>query len=122
MKPLPGRFGRLRSLPAFASACLFLVAAVSAPADNLDDFVAAQMRSHHLVGLSLAVINEGKTVKARGCGFTDKSGKMPITASTLFQAGSVSKPIAALAAVRLVEQGRLSLDADVNDQWRTWKV
>jgi len=45
-----------------------------------------------------------------------------VTTSTLFQAGSVSKSVAALGALRLVEHNRLSLDADVNTKLQTWKV
>ncbi len=45
-----------------------------------------------------------------------------MNAETLFQAGSISKPLAAMAALRLVQQGRLSLDADVNQTLISWKV
>jgi CubicO group peptidase (beta-lactamase class C family) len=110
------------TVPLFASACLWLSASLSAQADNVDDFAEAQMRDHGIVGLSLAIIDDGKIIKARGYGFTDKSGKTPITTSTLFQAGSVSKSVAALGALRLVEQGQIALDEDVNARLRTWKV
>ncbi len=84
--------------------------------------VAAQIQEHEIPGLSLAIIQDGKIIKAQGYGFTDKSGKTPVTTSTLFQAGSVSKSVAALGALRLVEHNRLSLDADVNTKLQTWKV
>src|SRR6185436_9257568 len=42
--------------------------------------------------------------------------------TTLFQAGSISKPVAAVAALRLVDAGRIDLDADVNDYLVSWKV
>ena len=45
-----------------------------------------------------------------------------MTAETLFQAGSISKPVAALAALRLVQEGKLNLDENVNDRLREWKV
>jgi len=45
-----------------------------------------------------------------------------VTSDTLFQAASISKPVSALAALRLVEEGKLSLDENVNDKLRTWKV
>jgi CubicO group peptidase (beta-lactamase class C family) len=110
-------------LAAFCSgACFFFAATPSARADTVDDVVAAQMQEQHIVGLSVAIIDEGSIVKAQGYGFTDKSGQTPITTSTLFQAGSISKSVAALGALRLVEQGRLSLDEDVNAKLRTWKV
>jgi CubicO group peptidase (beta-lactamase class C family) len=45
-----------------------------------------------------------------------------VTVSTLFQAASISKPVTALAALRLVEDGVLELDGDVNQRLRAWKV
>ena len=48
--------------------------------------------------------------------------KRPVTTETLFQAASISKPVAAMVAMRLVEMGRLSLDEDVNVKLRSWKV
>jgi CubicO group peptidase (beta-lactamase class C family) len=122
MKHKVKRFDISWTVSFFASACLLWSASLSAQADNVDDFVAAQMRDHGIVGLSLAIIDDGKIIKARGYGFTDKSGKTPITTSTLFQAGSVSKSVAALGALRLVEQGQLALDEDVNAKLQTWKV
>ncbi|QJW89450.1 serine hydrolase [Spirosoma taeanense] len=91
-------------------------------ADDLDDYIRQQLRKRQIPGLSLAIIQDGKIVKAQSYGFTDKSGKTPLTTSTLFQAGSISKSVAAVGALRLVEEGKLSLDEDVNAKLRTWKV
>lgn len=90
--------------------------------DSLDDFVAAQMAQRHVPGLSLAIIQDGRIVEARAYGVTDPGGHTPVTTSTLFQAGSISKSVSALGALRLVEQGRLDLDADVNRTLTSWKV
>lgn len=49
-------------------------------------------------------------------------GAGPITPETVFQAGSVSKPVAAVAILRLVDQGVIDLDTDVNDLLTSWKV
>ena len=91
-------------------------------ASTVNDVVAAEMKEHHIRGVSLAIIENGQISKAQGYGFTDKSRAIPVTTSTLFQAGSVSKPVAALGALRLVEDGRLSLDQDVNRWLKEWKV
>jgi CubicO group peptidase (beta-lactamase class C family) len=73
-------------------------------------------------GVSVAVINGGAIEWARGYGVAETGGSTPVTPQTLFQAASLSKPVAALAALRLVEQGKLSLDQDVNERLTSWKV
>src|SRR5262249_39243542 len=80
------------------------------------------MRDHHITGLSLAIIQDGKIIKAKGFGFTDKSCRTQVTPDTLFQAGSISKAVAALGVLHLVQEGRLSLDKDVNSYLRSWNV
>ena len=50
------------------------------------------------------------------------TAKSPVTANTLFQAASISKPVTAFAVMRLVEAGKLSLDEDVNHYLKSWKV
>ena len=112
--------------PAAIVFCLgwWLLAATSrtTSASTVNDVVVAEMKEHHITGVSLAIIENGQVGKAQGYGFTDKSLAIPVTTSTLFQAGSVSKPVAALGALRLVEDGRLSLDEDVNRWLKQWKV
>jgi CubicO group peptidase (beta-lactamase class C family) len=76
---------------------------------------------YHVPGLSLAVIDQGKIAWTRGYGVVTPGGK-PISEETRFQAGSVSKPVAALGTLRLVEQGKLALDESLNDFLVSWKV
>ena len=73
-------------------------------------------------GVSVAVLADGEIGWARGYGFADVESRRPVTANTLFQAASVSKPVAALAALQLVEEGRVDLDADVNTYQPVAKV
>jgi CubicO group peptidase (beta-lactamase class C family) len=73
-------------------------------------------------GVSLAVINEGRVVSARAYGNTEAGGTNAVTPETLFQAASVSKVAAAAGALLLVQQGKLSLDEDVNTRMKGWKV
>jgi CubicO group peptidase (beta-lactamase class C family) len=96
--------------------------AQTARLDSLDAFVRTQMAQRHVRGLSLAIIKDGKIALARAYGVVDDSSKAPVTTSTLFQAGSISKPVSALGALHLVEAGQLSLDADVNSTLKSWKV
>src|SRR5207247_8181460 len=74
-------------------------------ASTVDDVVAAEMKEHHLTGVSLAIIEDSEISKARGYGFTEQSATTPVATSTLFQAGSISKPVAALGALCLVADG-----------------
>jgi CubicO group peptidase (beta-lactamase class C family) len=101
-----------------------LLAATLLPAlgSGVDNVVAAEMKDHSIVGLSISIIEGGEIRMAKGYGFTDQSAAQPVTTNTLFQAGSVSKPVAALAALRLVEEGKLSLDDDVNRSLKHWRV
>ena len=90
--------------------------------DSVDDVVSDELEKQQIPGLSLAIIQDGKIVKAKGYGLIEKGRGMPVSESTLFQAGSISKSVAALGALRLVEQGKLALDEDVNAKLITWKV
>jgi CubicO group peptidase (beta-lactamase class C family) len=95
---------------------------VESSTDAVDDAIRTEMQKRRIPGLSLAIIQDGAIVKAKGYGVTEKDGDSPVTPSTLFQAGSISKPVSALGALRLVEEGRLALDEDVNARLVTWKV
>ena len=83
--------------------------------------LASRMAALHVPGASVAVIHDGKVEWARGFGVTKVNGP-PVTTSTLFQAGSISKPVTAMAVLHLVQTGRLGLDSDVNQYLKTWKV
>jgi CubicO group peptidase (beta-lactamase class C family) len=83
--------------------------------------LADRMVADHVPGVSVAVIHNGAIEWALGFGVV-RLGGAPVTAETLFQAGSISKPVAAMAALHLVEQGRLSLDSDVNQALTSWKI
>src|SRR6516164_8473444 len=84
--------------------------------------VEALMKAHGIPGMSVAVIDDFKIVWTKGYGVTRKGGTTPVTPYTLFLAGSISKPVAAVAALSLVERGSLTLDRDVNAQLRSWHV
>src|SRR5215472_5414806 len=80
-----------------------------------------RMEALHVPGVSVAVIHDGKIEWARGFG-VGKAGGPAVTSETMFQAGSISKPVAAMAALRLVQEGKLKLDEDVNKELVTWKL
>jgi CubicO group peptidase (beta-lactamase class C family) len=80
-----------------------------------------RMAHYNVPGVSLAVIEGCKIVETRGYGITRTKGST-ISPDTLFQAASISKPVTALAALRLVEQGKFSLDEDVRALLKTWQL
>src|ERR1041384_832692 len=91
---------RCRALIAFGLAlCWCAATCFTTLGSTVDDVVAAEMKEHAITGVSLAIIENGEISKAQAYGFTDKSRAIPVTTSTLFQAGSVSKPVAALGAL-----------------------
>jgi CubicO group peptidase (beta-lactamase class C family) len=77
-----------------------------------------RMRDLHVPGVSIAVIDHGRIAWTRAYGVADVSTGRPVTAATLFQVASISKSVAAVAAVR----SRIDLDADVNKRLRGWHV
>jgi CubicO group peptidase (beta-lactamase class C family) len=83
--------------------------------------LAKRMEDLHVPGVSIAVIHNGRIEWARGFGVTKIAGA-PVTPDTLFQAGSISKPVTAMAVLRLVQSNKLNLDTDVNEYLKTWKV
>ena len=80
------------------------------------------MELYKVPALSIAVIEDFKIAWAKGYGTIGTGSSAPVTTKTLFQAGSISKPVAATGALFLVERGKLSLDEDVNVKLKTWKV
>lgn len=81
-----------------------------------------RMKHYKVPGVSVAVINNGKIEWAKGYGVTEVGGTTPVTAETMFQAASISKPVAAMGMLALVEKGLLTLDEDVNAKLKSWKV
>jgi CubicO group peptidase (beta-lactamase class C family) len=81
-----------------------------------------RMTYYRVPGVSIAVINNGQIEWARGYGVVEGRGTKAVTAVTPFQAASISKPVAAMAALSLVQAGKLSLDEDVNLQLKSWHV
>jgi CubicO group peptidase (beta-lactamase class C family) len=88
------------------------------PTMPLDD----RMRYFNVPGVSIAVVNNGAIEWAKGYGAADAESGRPVDTATLFQAASISKPVAAIGALHLVEKGRLALDEDVNERLTSWRV
>lgn len=84
--------------------------------------MSARMAHYKVPGVSIAVIDHGAVAWARGYGLARAGTSAPVTADTLFQAASISKSLTAAAALLLVDEGRLALDANVNDRLASWKI
>jgi CubicO group peptidase (beta-lactamase class C family) len=81
-----------------------------------------RMRTYGVPGVSVAVVHDGKLEWARGWGVRDADTCAPVTPETDFQAASISKVVTALTALRLVEQGKLRLDDDINRALTSWQL
>ncbi len=84
--------------------------------------IAERMKFHKAPALSIAVIKDFKLEWAKAYGLKDLETGEPVTTETLFQAGSISKSVNAMVAMKKVEQGRISLDEDINAKLTSWKL
>ena len=90
---------------------------------GFDGLTLAQLMERFRVpGVSVAVIKDYEIHWAKGYGIADVTAGVPVTTDTIFQAASISKPTAAMGVLRLVQDGKLSLDADVNTFLKSWKL
>ena len=90
---------------------------------GLDGFTLQEvMAKLHTPGVSIAVIKDFKVQWAKGYGVADLKTGRPVEVDTLFQAASISKPVTAMAAMKFVQDGRFSLDDDVNKLRKSWHV
>jgi CubicO group peptidase (beta-lactamase class C family) len=89
--------------------------------DQLCTYVENRMKAEGVPGVALGLLYEGKTYTA-GLGVTNVDHPLPVTDETLFQIGSISKTFTCLAAMRLVEMGKLDLHAAVRTYLPAFKV
>lgn len=90
---------------------------VGAPGVNLEE----RMRHYKIKGLSIAVIDNYKIDWARAYGYADSAEGRKVTPETPFEPGSISKSLNALAVLKLVQDGKLDLDTDINTYLKSWK-
>ena len=97
---------------ALTAAMLSLVS--TAAADHVDDYVRSQLKPRHLPGVSVAVVKDGRLVKAAGYGLASLELDAPATEKTVYEIGSISKQFAANAVLLLVEEGKVRLDDPIS--------
>jgi CubicO group peptidase (beta-lactamase class C family) len=119
------RFHAIRSGAAILLSAAVSGAALAAPAPPeraagpeaaLDQRINRQMEKAGIAGLGAAIILDGKIAWTKGYGFADVARAVPFTPETTMNIGSISKTVTGVAMMHLVEEGKLSLDADV-DTW-----
>lgn len=84
--------------------------------------LSARMAEYRVPAVSVAVIDGGELAWAKAYGVRASGQPNTVNTETLFQAASISKPVAALAILRLVEAGHFDLDTDVNEYLTSWQV
>lgn len=105
---------------------LLLLPCVSlSQADSTDIIINQMMKQQKIVGLSLAVIKNGKTITNKGYGLANVELKVPVNSETVIRLGSVSKQFFTTAILKLMEEGKLSIEDPVHkffpDAPETWR-
>lgn len=89
----------------------------------LDGLIGKQLDEYHIPGATVAVVKDGELFFAKGYGYADLEQNRPVVADqTLFRIGSTSKLFTWTAVMRLAEQGKLDLNADVNTYLKDFKI
>lgn len=91
-------------------------------ANHLDSYVPDKLGQLKLPGAAIGLIENSELVATRSYGFADVAAQKPLTENTLFQIASISKPFAAWGVMKLVEQGKLDLDAPVEQYLTRWQL
>lgn len=104
----------LKTSVLYAVLCAVLLFVSAARADQVDDYVKAQMSEKHVPGAAIAVVKNGRVVKMQGYGLANVELNVPVTKDTVFEIGSVSKQMTAAAIMLLVEDGKINLDEKIS--------
>lgn len=96
--------------------------ALAVSKDSLKISAQRLMKKHKIPGMSMLLMKSLDTIQTLTFGVQQKGKETPIDQETVFSAGSVSKVVTAILALRLVDSGKLALDTDINTYLKDWKV
>jgi CubicO group peptidase (beta-lactamase class C family) len=100
-----------------------LLPSILVKGDSIKHFNLLDRMEHYKVpGVSIAIVENGKIKWAKGYGTANTNNGSKVDTKTIFQAGSISKPLAALSALKLVENGSIDINEDVNIYLKEWKI
>ena len=100
-----------------------LIKSIQIKGDSVQKFnIYERMEHYNVPGVSIAVVENGKIKWAKGYGLANTKDSTKVDTETLFQAGSISKPLAALSALKLMEEGKVDLNTNVNEYLKNWQI
>lgn len=89
---------------------------------QLDELVPDLLEAYSVPGAAIGVIRGGSVFLATGYGVVDSRTNTAVTAGTLFNVGSISKPVTAWGVMRLVDNGHIALDSAISSLVKTWAI
>ncbi len=81
-----------------------------------------RLAEYEIPGISVAIVRNGKLHWAKGYGLANTETGQLVDTATLFQAASISKPVSGMGALKLVQEGKLALNKDINQYLTSWKL
>ena len=108
----------IRAMPMFCRSLSLVVylslTALTLRADQVDDYVQAQMKQRRIPGLALTIVQDGKTLKQAAYGLANVELQVPTKLETVFEIGSITKQFTAAAILMLAQEGKLSVDDKIS--------
>ena len=89
--------------------------------DGKSNNILDRMAHFKVKGLCMAVVQNYQVVWAKGYGWADEENKLPVTSTTLFKPGSISKSLNAVGVLKLVQDKQLDLNKDINEYLKSWQ-
>jgi len=90
--------------------------------DSLSTTIESRMKELNIPGISITIFDNNEIIWAKGYGLKNKENNEKVNENTIFQAASISKPVTSVAAFKLIEQGKIQLDENVNIKLKRWQV